>query len=295
VTVGPLPVGVVGVGILGFHHARLYAAHPGVRLVGVHDKLPERADEVARACGTRAFVALGALLDSVCAVSVVVPARAHHAVGIAALERGRHVLMEKPLAAAVGEAAGLVAAADRARVVLQPGHVERFNPSLVAAKGSLVRPRRLRFRRLAPATVRGADVSVVLDLMLHDLDLALWLDGGPVAGVEASAEAVVGANADVAEARVVFASGCVAEFEASRVADRKVRTLEAWTAGGKVELDLAAAVPGDEPLGAEIACFVRAARGEAAPAVPASDGLAAVELAWRVLAAASSPAPAAAA
>jgi len=295
VTVGPLPVGVVGVGSLGFHHARLYAALPCVHLVGVHDSSPERAEEVARECKTRAYGTLDSLLDAVHAVSVAVPARAHHAVGLAALERGRHVLMEKPLAATVGEATALVAAADRARVVLQPGHVERFNPSLVAVKSSLGAPRRLRFRRLAPFRRRGADVSVVLDLMVHDLDLALWLDGGPVTGVEASAAAVLGDSADVATARVTFASGCVAEFEASRVADRVVRTLEAQTAGGSVVLDLAPAAHGAEPLGEEIAGFVRAVRGEAAPAVPARAGLAAVELAWRVLAAASARSPASAA
>jgi predicted dehydrogenase len=315
VTSAPLAVGVVGVGSLGFHHARHYAALPGVRLAGVFDTRPERAAEVAAQLGTEAYPSLEALLGAVAAVSVVVPTSAHHAVALVALERGRHTLVEKPLAATIAEAEALVAAAERAGVVLQTGHVERFNRAVRAAAPYLARPRFIESDRVAPFVARGSDVAVILDLMIHDLDLVLALVREPVTDVRASGIGVVTPSIDIATARLEFASGAVANLTASRLARERVRKLRIFQPNGYFSLDLGAGtgeylrlkqdaavllaggapdlaavierVPLEAPEGdalqLELASFVRAARGEEPPAVTGRDGLEALRLAFRVL------------
>lgn len=236
----PLAVGVVGVGALGFHHARLYAKLPEVRLVGIHDTRPERAAEVAGQLGTTAFASVTELLDQVEAVSVVVPTPAHHAVGMAALERGRHVLLEKPLAATIHEAEQLVGAAGKARVVLQTGHVERFNRAIRAAAPYIDAPLFVESDRVAPFGVRGSDVAVILDLMIHDIDLVLSLVRQPVTDVRASGIGILTKSVDIATARIEFASGAVANLTASRLARERVRKLRIFQRSGYLSLDLAA-------------------------------------------------------
>jgi predicted dehydrogenase len=322
VTSAPLPVGVVGVGSLGCHHARLYASLPEARLVGVYDTRTERAAEIATQFRTRAFPSLEALLAEVEAVSVVVPTPAHHEVGLAALGRGRHVLMEKPIAAALAEAQALVDAAARAGVVLQTGHVERFNRALRAAAPYLSSPRFIESDRVAPFAARGSDVAVILDLMIHDLDLVLALVKEPVVDVRASGIGVETPSVDIATARIQFASGAVANLTASRLARERVRKLRIFQPSGYFSLDLAAGkgeflrlkpdaarrvaegvtdlaklvervkldAPEAEPLGLELANFVRAVRGTEQPAVTGADGLAALALAFRVLEAVGAPA-----
>jgi len=322
VTGAPLPVGVVGVGSLGCHHARLYGSLPGVKLAGVFDTRPERAAEIAGQFRTRAYPSLDALLADVEAVSVVVPTPAHHEVGLAALGRGRHVLMEKPIAATLPEAEALVAAAERAGVLLQTGHVERFNRALRAAAPYLVSPRFIESDRVAPFAARGSDVAVILDLMIHDLDLVLSLVKEPVADVRASGIGVVTPSVDIATARIEFASGAVANLTASRLARERVRKLRIFQPSGYFSLDLAAgkgeflrlkpdaqrslaagatdlaklvervslSAPEAEPLGLELGNFVRAVRGAEPPAVTGKDGLSALALAFRVLEAVGSPA-----
>ncbi|OGT92934.1 MAG: hypothetical protein A2083_09915 [Gemmatimonadetes bacterium GWC2_71_9] len=314
-TTAPLAVGVAGVGSLGFHHARHYAALPGVRLAGVFDARPERAAEVAARLGTRACPSLDALLEDVAAISVVVPTPAHHDVALAALARGRHVLVEKPLAATIAEAEALVAAAERAGVVLQTGHIERFNRAVRAAAPHLARPRFIESDRVAPFVARGSDVAVILDLMIHDIDLVLALVREPVTDVRASGIAVVTRSIDIATARLEFASGAVANLTASRLARERVRKLRIFQPNGYFSLDLgagtveylrlrkdAAAVlagaapdleaavervpleaPEADALQLELASFVRAVRGEEPPAVTGRDGLEALRLAFRVL------------
>jgi predicted dehydrogenase len=236
----PLAVGVAGVGSLGFHHARLYGALEGARLAGVYDTRPERAAEVAAQLGTTAFPSYEALLDAVEAVSIVTPTPAHHAAGMAALARGRHVLMEKPIAATLAEAEALVAAAERAGVVLQTGHVERFNRAVRAAAPHLARPRYIESDRVAPFGMRGSDVAVILDLMIHDLDLVLSLVQEPVSDVRASGIGVLTNSVDIATARIEFASGAVANLTASRLARERVRKLRIFQPTGYLSLDLAA-------------------------------------------------------
>ncbi len=311
----PLPVGVAGVGSLGQHHARLYAALPEARLVGVFDVVPERAAEIAARVGTKAYRSLDALLGDVEAVSVVVPTSAHHEVGMAALARGRHVLVEKPIAATVEEARALVDAAARAGVLLQTGHVERFNRALRAAAPYLASPRFIESDRVAPFAARGSDVAVILDLMIHDLDLVLALVREPVVDVRASGIGVVTRSVDIATARIEFESGAVANLTASRLARERVRKLRIFQPSGYFSLDLAAGkgehlrlkadamrrlaegetdlarlvdrvtlkAPEAEPLALELANFVRAARGAERPAVTGEDGLAALALAFRVM------------
>ncbi len=314
-TTAPLPVGVVGVGSLGQHHARLYASLPEARLVGIFDTRAERAAEIAKQFRTTAYPSLDALLADVEAVSVVVPTSAHHEVGLAALARGRHVLMEKPIAAQIGQAEALVAAAARAGVVLQTGHVERFNRALRAAAPYLASPRFIESDRVAPFAARGSDVAVILDLMIHDLDLVLALVGEPVVDVRASGIGVVTKSVDIATARIEFASGAVANLTASRLARERVRKLRIFQPSGYFSLDLAAGkgeflrlrpdaqqriaggetdlvklverikldAPEAEPLGLELTNFVRAVGGKEQPAVTGADGLSALSLAFRVL------------
>ena len=310
-----LPVGVAGVGSLGSHHARLYASLPDARLVGVYDPVEARAAEIATRYGTRAYPSLDALLADAEAVSVVVPTPAHHEVGLAALARGRHVLMEKPIAATLEEAQALVDAAGRAGVLLQIGHVERFNRALRAAAPYLAEPRFLESDRVAPFAARGSDVAVILDLMIHDIDLVLSLVKEPVVDVRASGIGVVTPSVDIATARLEFASGAVANLTASRLARERVRKLRIFQPSGYFSLDLAEGkgeylrlkadasralaagatdlarlvdrvalkAPEAEPLGLELANFVRAARGLEPPAVTGADGLSALALAFRVL------------
>jgi predicted dehydrogenase len=307
-----LPVGVIGVGALGHHHARHLAGAEEATLVGVHDTDRERGSAVARACGVRFYADLDALLADAEAVTVAVPTPAHAAVGLRALERGRAVLMEKPLAATLEEADDLVRAAERRGVPLQVGHVERFNRAVRAARPYLGEPRYLESDRLAPFQPRGTDVAVVLDLMIHDLDLILHLTGGaPATDVRASGVAVLSPHLDMANARVEFASGAVANVTASRIARERVRRLRIFQEDGYLSLDLGAGVgefmrlkegwresgaarleelvervvlvvPEEDALRLELASFVHAVRGGTETVVTGAEGRAALALALRV-------------
>ncbi|HEX9166709.1 MAG TPA: Gfo/Idh/MocA family oxidoreductase [Gemmatimonadales bacterium] len=310
-----LPVGVIGVGALGRHHARHLASFHGVELAGVHDLDPVRAAAVASEVGTRAFADLDELLARVRAVTIAVPTPAHAEVGLRVLEAGVPVLMEKPLAATMEEADRLVAAAAARGLQLQVGHIERFNRAIRAASDHFGDIRYFESSRLAPFQPRGTDVAVVLDLMIHDLDLLLHLTGGAeVIDVRASGVAVMTPHLDIATARVEFASGAVASVTSSRIARERVRRLRMFQPNGYFSLDLGAGtgtfmrirpgigpgvatsleelvehVPLDAPpadaLGLELASFVHSVRGERAAIVTGEEGRAALALALRVTAA----------
>lgn len=314
-----LPVGVVGVGSLGRHHARHLAAFHGVDLVGVYDLDRGRAVQVAAELGTRAFAELEELLREVEAVSVAVATSAHAEVGLRALEAGVPVLMEKPLAVTLEEADAMIAAADRKGVQLQVGHIERFNRAIRAAQDHFHDIRYFESTRLAPFQMRGTDVAVVLDLMIHDLDLVLHLTGGvDVTDVRASGLAVLTPHLDLANARVEFANGAVAMVTSSRVARERVRRLRMFQPTGYFSLDLASGggdfmrlrpewVPGTgtelaevvervplsapeaDALALELASFVHAVRGERDTVVSGREGRAALALALRVTAAIAPP------
>jgi predicted dehydrogenase len=307
-----LPVGVIGVGALGQHHARHLARLDEVHLVGVCDLDPERSEKIAAELGTAAFVEIDDLLARAEAVTVAVPTPSHAAVGLRALEMSVPVLMEKPLAASLDEADRMIAAARRRRVQLQVGHIERYNRALRAAEPYLDGPRYIESQRLAPFQPRGTDVAVVLDLMIHDLDLVLHLTGGSTATeVRASGISVLSSHLDLANARVEFANGAVAQATASRVARERTRRLRLFQPNGYFSLDLASGggefmrvrsgwqpgtgreladvverialeAPEADALALELQSFVHAVRGERDVVVRGEEGRAALALALRV-------------
>lgn len=307
-----LPVGVIGVGALGQHHARHLARLDEVHLVGVCDVDPGRSAKIAAELGTAAFVEIDDLLARIEAVTVAVPTPAHAMVGLRALEMSVPVLMEKPLAATLAEADKLIATARRRRVQLQVGHIERYNRALRAAEPYLDGPRYIESQRLAPFQPRGTDVAVVLDLMIHDLDLVLHLTGGSAATeVRASGISVLSSHLDLANARVEFANGAVAQATASRVARERIRRLRLFQPNGYFSLDLASGGgefmrvrPGWQPgtgreladvverialeapeadaLALELQSFVHAVRGQREVVVRGEEGRAALALALRV-------------
>jgi len=297
-------VGVVGVGHLGRHHARIYAAMDGVELVGVADIDAARAGEIAAKCGTRAFTDARDLLDEVDAVSVAVPTIAHVEVATAFVERGTAVLVEKPLAVSVAEADRLIASAERHGALLAAGHTERFNPAVEAARPLIQNPRFIEVHRLGTFPERSLDIDVIFDVMIHDLDLLLSLVGSDVVSVEAVGVNVLTARTDIANARIRFASGCIANLTASRISRDRVRKIRFFQHSTYVSIDYAArevevykvvaqdgrpAIQGgrlpvadDEPLRRELADFVDAARTGRRPGVTGREGRDALALAAMV-------------
>jgi predicted dehydrogenase len=301
-----LAAGVVGVGALGRHHARVWAGVPGARLVGVFDAEPFRAAEVAGQHGCRAYADEEALLADVEAVSVAVPTVDHHAVARRALERGRDVLLEKPMAATLEQADDLVALAAARGAVLQVGHIERFNPATEALLAAGRGARFVEVHRLGSFSPRSLDVDVVLDLMIHDLDIVLALDGSDPVQIEAVGVPVLTPRVDIANARLRFASGLIANLTASRVSVEKTRKfrvfaprtyvsadftareaqvyrLEADEAGSPRIVSSRQGAPDREPLRLQIEAFARAVRERSRPVVPGEDGRRALALAQAVV------------
>lgn len=224
--------GVVGVGHLGAFHAEKYASMPDVELVAVVDRDADRARSVAERHGTTATTDYRALFDRVDCVSLAVPSLLHFRLAREFLGRGIDVLVEKPLTTAVAEARELVAAAERGGRILQVGHLERFNPAIRALAGIITEPRFIECHRLAPFVERGTDVDVILDVMIHDLDIILSLVRSEVESVEAVGVPVLSETADIANARLRFRGGCIANITASRVAlkrERKIRFFQTDT------------------------------------------------------------------
>jgi predicted dehydrogenase len=225
-------VGIVGVGYLGRFHAEKYAVHPDVSLAGVVDADHGRCMEIAKKLNTRAFKEPGELLGQVDAVSIVVPTVLHYDMAKMFLERGVHVLLEKPMTATLFQADELIEIASRKGLVLQVGHIERFNPAVTAIKSRIVSPRYFTAERAAPFTVRCTDVNVILDLMIHDLDIVADLAGSEPKELCAAGASVITREIDIATARIVFHSGCVADITASRVSDEKKRVLRVFDREG---------------------------------------------------------------
>jgi len=237
-------VGVIGVGSLGQHHARIYHELPDVNLAGVFDTSAERAAEIAARHGTRAFDSIEALMEAIDAASVVVPTDRHREVAGHLLEQGIHVLVEKPIASSTAEAEALVAIAERNNLILQVGHVERFNPVMEYLEGVAEHPRFIEAHRLAPYPPprpglhpRGTEVSVVLDLMIHDLEIVLHLVRAPVRDVHAVGVPVLSPSADIANARLIFEGGCVANVTASRISPEPMRKIRVFLPDAYISLD----------------------------------------------------------
>ncbi len=229
-------VGVLGVGSLGKEHARIYAdlAQAGlVRFVGVFDVQTEAAKAHAEKHGVRAFATVNELLSEVDAVSVVTPTVTHHALASEALRAGKHVLVEKPMTDSAEQAGELVGLAQTAGLVLQVGHVERFNPVYRYLEEAATQPRFIECHRLSPYPKRSTDIGVVLDLMIHDLDVVMAFVKSPVVSVEAVGIPVLSRSEDIASARLRFANGCIANLTASRISPERTRKIRVFSAGPK--------------------------------------------------------------
>jgi predicted dehydrogenase len=304
-TAGELQVGVIGVGHLGRHHARLLGAMEGVRLVAVADLMRERAAAATETSGAEALTDYRDMLDRVDAVIVAVPTAEHLEVVRVCLGRGVHVLVEKPMAASLAEADEMLLAAARHGRVLAVGHTERFNPAMLAAFPILQRPRFIEIHRLSGFPERSLDIDVIFDVMIHDLDVILAIDRSEVVSVEAIGVPVLTSRLDIANARVKFASGCTANLTASRISRDKVRKMRCFQPDMYVSVDYGAqelevwrlerrsgerpAIEGgpvtvsrDEPLRRELADFVDAIRERREPRVTGEAGRRALALATRV-------------
>jgi predicted dehydrogenase len=297
-------IGVIGVGHLGKHHARIYGemaeSTPDVELSAVVDVLPSRAAEIAKPYGAEALTDYHQLFGKVDAVSLAAPTSEHGRIGLELLENGIDVLVEKPMTSTVEESRLLIEAAGRNRRILQAGHVERFNPVVRAAIEVATQPQFFEIHRLAVFTPRSLDIDVVLDLMIHDLDIVLSLVHSPVSEVRAVGIAVLSKKADIANARVEFEDGCVANFTASRVSFEKVRKLRFFQPSDYISVDYASQTGSmvslrmgrvterklepstAEPLKLELESFVHCVRTRTSPIVGGEDGLRALELAMKI-------------
>ena len=298
---------VIGVGYLGRFHAQKYAQARGCELVAVVDTRAEAREQVAAELQVRALEDYRALLGQVDAVSVVTPTPAHFPLARAFLEAGTHVLLEKPITETPQEARELIALAARQKRVLQVGHLERFNAAILAAEPYLNAPRFVECHRLAPYRERGTDVNVVLDLMIHDIDIVQTIVGAPITSIDAVGTPVFSEEIDIANARIRFANGCVANATASRVSMKTERKLRIFEDDAYLSLDLQQKIltlirkraPGEPPgplpvtieeqslepgdaLKAEIESFLDCIRSGRAPVVTGEAGLMALETAMRI-------------
>jgi predicted dehydrogenase len=298
---------VVGVGYLGRFHAQKYASAAGCELVAVADSRAEACEPLAAELGTRALTDYRSLFGSVEAVSVVTPTPSHFAITREFLEAGAHVLVEKPITDTPAQARELIALAARLGRILQVGHLERFNSAILAAEPHLSSPRFVECHRLAPYRERGTDVNVVLDLMIHDIDIVQTIVGAPITSIDAVGTPVFSEGIDIANARIRFASGCVANATASRVSLKTERKMRIFEDDVYLSLDLQQKIltvirkraPADGPgplpvtieeqsleagdaLKAEIESFLECVRSGRAPVVPGEAGLMALETAMRI-------------
>jgi predicted dehydrogenase len=230
-------VGVIGAGYLGQYHAEKYAAMDAVDLVGVVDIDARRATDIACRHNTQAFTDFRELIGRVDAVSIVTPTPLHFRIGEAMLKAGIHVLIEKPISTSLEEARVLIDLAESRNLILQVGHLERFNPALLAVRDMITRPMFIESHRLSIYPQRSTDVSVVLDLMIHDIDIILNFVGSEVNRIHASGVAVVSDHCDIANARIEFATGCVANITASRVSTKKQRKIRLFQKNGYIAVD----------------------------------------------------------
>jgi predicted dehydrogenase len=324
----PLPVGVVGCGRMGKLHARVYSQMPTVRLVGIYDVDAERAADVAEEYHTKAYTNLAELAGDVAAVTLAVPTNFHLETAKPFLEKGVACLIEKPLARNSAECRAIQSLAAEHHALVQVGHIERFNPIIRSMSRLDVSPRFMEVTRISPLTFRSIDVGVVLDMMIHDIDIVLTLARSPVAKIDAVGVSVIGLVEDICNARLTFANGCVANLTASRLALKTERKLRLFSPDSYVSLDyqkkygIVARRSGNidairtavdkiragevddlsqlnyadlvsveelkiddtEPLRAELDSFIEAITQKRRPVVSVEDGLAAVDVAERIVA-----------
>jgi predicted dehydrogenase len=300
-------VGVVGVGALGQHHARVYSTLPDVSLVGVVDSRPGRAEEIARPLGTKAFQSYSDLFGKVDAVSIATPTTLHAEIGVQFLKEGVHVLVEKPIAHTLQEADRLISAAKDNGRILQVGHLERFNPAVRHLREIVRKPRFFEAHRMGLFSPRSLDIDVILDLMIHDLDIICLLVPSPVVQVNAVGIAILTNRIDIANARIQFEDGCIANVTASRVSMEKIRKLRLFQKQEYISLDYTrqdvsifklnrkpeggipeilsqkASPEKKEPLYEELFSFLNATRGLHSVECRGEDGRRALALALQIL------------
>ena len=300
----PVDIAVVGVGHLGRHHARLLASMEGARLTAVVDTVAERAEEAAAGSSARALTDYRDLVGNVDAVVVAVPTELHREVAIPFLERGTPVLIEKPMSRSIDDADLMLAAARRSGAMLAVGHTERHNPAVAVALQLVTAPRFIEVHRLSAFPDRSLDIDVVFDLMIHDLDVILAIAGAEVTSIEAVGVPVLTSKYDIANARLRFSSGCIANITASRISKDRVRKIRFFQPDAYLSLDYASQeveawrlvrreprpgieggplpVERDEPLRRELADFVRAVRTGSTPLVDGEAGRRALVLASQI-------------
>ena len=293
--------GVAGVGYLGQHHARIYAELEGSELVGVYDNNRQRAEEIAQKYGCKVFGSIEELGRACSAVSVAVPTDRHTEVAMPLLDLGCDLLIEKPICTLVADARAIVKKAREKNLIVQVGHIEHFNPVMGFMEKHVDNPRFIVADRLAPFNVRGTEVGVVLDLMIHDIGIVLKLANSPVERVEAVGVNVVSKREDIANARIVFKNKCVANLNVSRVSFKKLREIRVFQKGMYMSLDfmnqkghmvkingLTDIVPEEvpfekqEPLKSELASFIDCVKHKKNPKVDAMLGLSALEVALEI-------------
>jgi predicted dehydrogenase len=293
-------IGVIGVGYLGEHHARIYSLLPGAELVGIFDTRSDRAAEIASRYGTKAYSSWEELADSVDALSVVVPTIHHRKVALDLLRKGKDLLVEKPLTLNLAEADELIDAAAKQGAILQVGHSERFNAGVEAISERVDHPRFVEIHRMGPFSERGTDVNVILDLMIHDIDILLSLVRSPVTEVRAIGVGVLSNHMDIANTRVEFENGCVANLTASRVSMDRIRKIRIFQPDAYFTLDYdkqqlgvfrkigerisleEVPIEKKEPLRFELDDFVRVVRERGRPRVSGEEGREALRLALAV-------------
>jgi predicted dehydrogenase len=319
---GKLKIGVIGTGHLGSLHAKMFAQIETAELLGVYDLDRSRGERVAAENRTTAFARLEDLLSAVEAVSIATTTKAHFDVAGMALRQGLHTFIEKPITETIEQARSLVELADRKKLKLQVGHIERFNPAILALEHLTLQPMFIESHRLAQFNPRGSDVAVVLDLMIHDIDLILSLVRSPVARIDANGVAVVSGSEDIANARLQFANGCVANVTASRISQNKMRKMRLFQHDAYISIDFSQGLAevfrlvdetdaGAKPtmmlgkidqgerkriivyeqpevkevnaLKYELELFVKSVQDDTEPPVTGSDGLQALEVAQEIL------------
>jgi predicted dehydrogenase len=292
--------GVAGVGYLGQHHARIYQELDHANLVGFFEPDDEAARKIEDTYGCKRFLRLDELGNACDAVSVVCPTDKHAMVSIPLIRKGCHLLVEKPLCTSSVEAEEILAAAKEERVIVQVGHIEHYNPVMDFLEEAVVQPKYLTVDRLAPFQPRGTEVGVVLDLMIHDIGIALALVSSPLKSVEAIGVRVLSPTEDIANARLVFENGCVANLNASRVSEKKAREIRVFQDSGYLSLDFMnqkghfiqkkemaldrseVPVQKGEPLALEIASFLECVREAKTPKTDGSFGKSALEVALNI-------------
>lgn len=292
--------GVVGVGAIGRNHARIYAGLENADLVAIYDANQEHARALAAEFGTEAVGSLGELIERVDAASVSTPTMTHREIATQLLAAGKHVLVEKPIADSVDDAKAMIDLAAEKGLVLQVGHIERFNPVMSRLEAVLDSPKFIECHRLSPFPQRSLDIGVVLDLMIHDLEIVLHLVNSPVASIDAVGIPVLTRREDIANARIRFENGCVANITASRISPEKMRKIRVFQSDAYLSLDYQdqsgwiyrrdgmqigreeVQVERDEPLKCELAAFVECAARGAAPKVSGQSAAAALDIALEI-------------